>query len=69
MKCQHPNHEDGISCENYAVSCHKDCGCCNGYCACGNPLPAGRLICKKCQEDQDYLDERIEPYPWDYDGN
>lgn len=28
MKCEHPDHVDGKSCEDYAVGCHKDCPCC-----------------------------------------
>ena len=28
MKCTHPNHVDGQSCEDHAVGCHKDCRCC-----------------------------------------
>lgn len=29
MKCTHPDHQEGTSCEDRAVSCDKDCMCCN----------------------------------------
>jgi hypothetical protein len=28
MNCTHPDHKDGVSCEDYAVACSKDCTCC-----------------------------------------
>src|SRR5271165_4162120 len=28
MNCTHPNHKDGVSCEDYAVACSKACTCC-----------------------------------------
>jgi len=28
MKCQHPDHVDGQSCEDRAVACHQGCECC-----------------------------------------
>lgn len=28
MKCEHPDHVDGQSCEDRAVGCSKDCECC-----------------------------------------
>lgn len=31
MKCIHPDHIDGESCEDYAVNCHEDCTCCAPY--------------------------------------
>jgi len=30
MKCEHPDHNDHETCEDRAVSCHKDCVCCQG---------------------------------------
>jgi len=29
-KCTHPDHSDKETCADRAVSCHKDCHCCNG---------------------------------------
>ena len=29
QQCTHPDHQEGQSCEDHAVSCHKDCECCN----------------------------------------
>ena len=28
MKCQHPDHEEGKSCEDRAVACNQACECC-----------------------------------------
>lgn len=28
MKCLHPDHVDGKSCEDYTVACHQNCTCC-----------------------------------------
>lgn len=30
MKCTHPDHEEGKSCKDRAVSCSKYCFCCMG---------------------------------------
>lgn len=30
MNCTHPDHVDGISCEDRAIGCSADCTCCMG---------------------------------------
>ena len=36
VKCTHPDHVDGQSCEDRAVGCHPDCECCMGKPVCGS---------------------------------
>jgi hypothetical protein len=31
VKCEHPDHNEKETCEDRAVSCHKDCACCAPY--------------------------------------
>jgi len=58
MNCEHPDHVDGVSCEDRAVGCHKDCECCMG-CRHNNNNCASSLLdsllslefgrfCRKC---------------------
>jgi hypothetical protein len=49
MKCKHPDHVEGVSCEARAVGCHSECPCCMGsYSA---------EIAKQARETSEYLRE------------
>ena len=41
--CSHPDHVDGVSCEDRAIACADDCVCCLGPCAAGydDSCPSG----------------------------
>lgn len=67
MKCEHPDHEDDVSCEDRAVACHKDCACCLPPCqhthviklSGGGSEPEWIAVCNDCgvplgQNEQGY---------------
>ena len=55
MKCEHPDHQDGMSCEDRAVACNKDCTCCLPVQKVNNEPPPGSwaAVARMMAQDDD----------------